>query len=105
MTAGRGRPRSAEATASLVEARQLGAARMAFNLTPAELAEFLGTHLRTVQRWEAGDREIPPHLWVTLALMYRLDGRPAPRGKQRLPISAAATDWIRARSPGPKTTP
>jgi hypothetical protein len=40
--------------------------RHALDLTTVELGRTLGVGGRAVQRWEAGEREIPSHLWLAL---------------------------------------
>lgn len=41
-------------------------ARHALDLTTIELGRLLGVAGRAVQRWELGEREVPPHLWLAL---------------------------------------
>ena len=42
-----------------MKAKQFAAIRAASTKTQKELAEWLGVHLRTVQKWEGNERSIP----------------------------------------------
>ena len=44
-------------------------ARAALGLTQAQMAEALESDLRTIQRWEGGERSIPGPVRVALRLM------------------------------------
>jgi DNA-binding transcriptional regulator YiaG len=58
--------------------REVRAAREALGLTQQALAEALECAPRTVQMWEAGDRNVPGPARVALAFMLR-----APRPRRR----------------------
>jgi DNA-binding XRE family transcriptional regulator len=42
------------------------AARKALGLSQAALARTLGVSLNTTNRWEKGERAIPPYLWLAI---------------------------------------
>ena len=46
--------------------------RQLHDLTLAELADYLGVHWITVQRWEAGRIGVPPYLYLALREVERL---------------------------------
>lgn len=52
------------------EWRQL---RLSVGLTQAEMAYLVCTTERTIQRWERGDRKIPPMAWKLIRLQLELD--------------------------------
>lgn len=55
-------------------AAEFAAARQTIGMTQMALAERLGVHWRTVQKWEAGERRVPGPV-VVLMEMFR-EGRP-----------------------------
>jgi transcriptional regulator with XRE-family HTH domain len=81
------------------EAELFAETRAALGLSPEDLAAVLGTHLRTIFRWERNERAIPPYLWLTLALMLisagRRDRRPSALARAlALPLPKDAKDWL-----------
>ena len=52
------------------EWRQL---RHEVGLTQKEMAYLVCTTERTIQRWESGDRKIPPMAWKLIRLQLELD--------------------------------
>jgi DNA-binding transcriptional regulator YiaG len=86
-----GRPTAADPRVR--EAELFGETRRALELDPEVLAAILGTHLRTIFRWERNERSIPPHLWLTLAQMLIEAGEG--RRAQDLPLPAVARAWLR----------
>jgi hypothetical protein len=89
-----GRPTAADLRVR--EAELFGETRRALELGPEVLAAILGTHLRTIFRWERNERSIPPHLWLTLALML-IRKRQLARALG-LPLPPAARNWLSATS-------
>lgn len=53
-----------------MNAATLAKIRAAAGLTQAELAEKLGVHLRTVQKWEGAERSIPEPIVKLLAILF-----------------------------------
>jgi DNA-binding transcriptional regulator YiaG len=88
--------RLAESTERAREALLFGNVREALGLHPEALAAILGTHLRTIFRWERAERAIPPYLWLTLALML-IRKRQLARALG-LPLPSAARNWLSATS-------
>jgi hypothetical protein len=78
------------------EAELFRETRLALGLGPEVLAAIFGTHLRTIFRWERNERSIPPHLWLTLALML-IKARDSRRAED-LPLPAAARAWLHERT-------
>jgi DNA-binding XRE family transcriptional regulator len=96
------RPRPTEADERVRQAELFTQTREALDLNPEELALILGTHLRTIFRWERNERAIPPYLWLALALM--LDRETARRratkalrnivaALRHIPLPEAARAW------------
>lgn len=52
--------------------RDLPAIRTALGLTTGRLAALLGVDVRTVQRWIAGERDVPEPAWRLLNLALDL---------------------------------
>lgn len=50
------------------------AARAALGLTQAQMAVALESDLRTIQRWEGGERSIPGPVRVALRLLMNKEG-------------------------------
>jgi hypothetical protein len=61
-----------------------------FHLTQGAAARFLGHHRRSMEKWAAGDRQIPP----TVAIVLRL----LPAGR----ITADDIEWARGGTPDPE---
>jgi DNA-binding transcriptional regulator YiaG len=49
------------------------AARKALGLSQAALARTLGVSLNTANRWEKGERPIPPYLWLAIEGLHHQD--------------------------------
>jgi hypothetical protein len=78
------------------EAQLLTKTRVALGLTPEALNAILGTHLRTIFRWERNERAIPPYLWLTLAQM--LIRKRHRESALALPLPAAARNWLQGHA-------
>lgn len=48
---------------------QFRSARAALGLTQSKMAEALGVHLRTVQKWEGAERKIPEPVAKLIAMI------------------------------------
>lgn len=64
--------------------------RARMNFTQARLADELGTDVRTIKRWESGDRKIPPYLGLALAAIEK--GLPAVGKEAMIEVSASSGD-------------
>lgn len=63
-------------------AATLAKIRAAAGLTQAELAEKLGVHLRTVQKWEGNERAIPEPIVKLLAILFPPAPPPPKKGRK-----------------------
>lgn len=60
------------------------------DFTQARLAGGLGTDVRTIKRWESGDRKIPPFLGLALAAIE--NGLPAVGREAMIEVTGASGD-------------
>jgi transcriptional regulator with XRE-family HTH domain len=65
------------------DSKQFQQWRKEHGYTQAELAKILGVHIRTISKWEIGDRKIPPFMHITLRCINEKGGVQNTEGIQR----------------------